>query len=469
MEDTYWNSITLQRIDQRIYFSSSKRRNKDGFLGNERCNRCFQQECKEIIPIGVLNFDEKRSKIFTGIYKEFDCIFYLHEKESLHISEMIHFQLLAAWEIFVKTTEIFRKDVPYFDIAAIEDDHWLYSDDEKLVLFSCLSPNQSRPACVRWCSFSPDGAELATCTLDGFINLWNVATSQVYQRFRSGPAAFSAACWWSDKYLFVCHVTDTIPSLSRYPVDGSLKIVVNERQSLPLCSVNDEFLPFSGFLDFYEGYLSFRCGETEPVKVLDIREIGHPKKIMLPGIQPMMNIAVSAGASFVLATTGDESFLWKKSENRPDLYSLFLKRKLTFDVTPNFVYVYFTPFTFECCFSNDGKFALVTSSMWSRRGLFVIDLDSGNGTWKEIFDQRKRHSCRYEEAKIFCSDTVVLSLTPNLVEILCLKTWERLDLSIQRHLTKNSLLNSRLSPKGTILAVPTLSGDMEFLQLGVPK
>ena len=191
---------------------------------------------------------------------------------------------------------------------------------------------------------------------------------------------------------------------------------------------------------------------------------------MLPGIQHVISIAVSARASFVLATTGDECFLWKKSENQPDLYTLFFKSKLTLDVTPTFVYMYFTPFTFECCFSNDGKFALVSSSMWNRRGLFVIDLDSGCATWKEIFDRRKkRYLYRYEEAKIFCSDTVVFSLTPNLIEILCLKSWERLDLSFQRHLTKNSLLKSKLSPKGTVLAVPRLSGDMEFLQICVPK
>ena len=469
-EDTYsvWNSITLTRVDQRIYFSASKRINEDVVFRSKRCNRCFRQEYKELIPCIHVNTDEKHCKISTGFFKE-DCIFSLVKQESLHIIKTIHFKILAAWEIFVKNREVVGKDVPFFDILAIEDDHWLYSDGQTLVVFSSFFSSQSRPTCVLWCSFSPDGAGLATCTSDGFINLWNVETSQAYQRFRSSRDTFSAACWWSDKYLFVCHVTDTIPSLSRYPVGESLKILVNGMQSMPLCPVNDAFLLFSGFLDFSEGYLSFTCWETEPVKVLDIREVGNPKKIMLPEIQPVVSIAVSANASFVLATTGDEYFLWKKSETQPDLYSLFVKRKLTFNVLPKFIYMYSTPFTFECCFSNDGKFALVSSSMWNRRGLFVIDLDSGSATWREIFDKTNRYLCRYVEAKIFCSDTVVLSLTPNLIEILCLKTWKRLDLSFQRYLTKNSLLNSKLSPKGTVLAVPRLSGDMEFLQLCVPK
>ena len=51
-EDSYcvWNSITLQRVDQRTLFSGNERGNKDGALRSKRCNRCFRKECKELIP-----------------------------------------------------------------------------------------------------------------------------------------------------------------------------------------------------------------------------------------------------------------------------------------------------------------------------------------------------------------------------------------------------------------------------------
>ncbi len=227
---------------------------------------------------------------------------------------------------------------------------------QKLVVFSSVPPKEdlsslSRPTCVLWCSFSPDGTRLATCTSDGFINLWNVETSQVYQRFKNSLDTSSAACWWSHEYLFVCHVIDTIPNLSRYPVDGSLKLNITEKQPVPLCSVNDAFLPFSGFLDFSEGYLSLECGRTEPVKVLDIKKIDHPKEVILPGMMPMMSIAVSSRALFVLATS-KECFIWKKNEAQPSaVYDVFVRFEL---------HSASLEISYECCFSVDSKFAFVS-------------------------------------------------------------------------------------------------------------
>ncbi|XP_028402097.1 uncharacterized protein LOC114525087 [Dendronephthya gigantea] len=50
---------------------------------------------------------------------------------------------------------------------------------------SCLS----QPTEVYSSSFSPDGSRLASCNSDGYINVWNVYTSQVEQRFKSSQ------CW----------------------------------------------------------------------------------------------------------------------------------------------------------------------------------------------------------------------------------------------------------------------------------
>ena len=479
-EDTYcvWNSITLQRVDQRTLFSGNECGNKDGVLRSKRCNRCFRKECKELIPskgFGIMPLLPKTviGKRFAGIYKEVDCFFYLAEKESLRIFESIHFTTMEAWEMFMRYFIITADLFMLSDIAAIKDDQWLFSDNEKLIVFNSVPhndnhPNLPRPTCVLWCSFSHDGTRLATCTSDGFLNLWNVDTSQVHQRFRSGRETLSAACWWSDKYLFVSDVTDKIPSLSRYPVDESLKMVINERQLMPLCSVKDAFLPFSKFLDFSEGYLSFECGTMEPVKVFDVTKVGHPHPIMLPGIKPMMSIAVSSRALFVLAVWEGRFFLWKRKKTQATEYYLFVKfensRKTPIeglrDVTFHFC---------KCCFSCDSKFAIVSFVAKDELDTYflVIDVDSGNSTTFNI-EGGKFSECR-DAIKMFCTDTVILYLAPYLIAIFDVKTGKHLGFSLQRYLTGNSMIHSKLSPKGTVLAVPRLTGDMEFFELHIPK
>ncbi|CAB4009842.1 E3 ubiquitin- ligase DZIP3 [Paramuricea clavata] len=484
-----WNSITLQRVDQRSNFSGSMGRKKDGVLLSERCNRCFRPEWKELNPpkgLGIMAsmqlnrhlsyvmmsvFDSmlqgKCCKTSTGIYKEVDCFFHLDSQKYLRVIDSIHFTTLAIWEIFTGNPGFLTEGVPILDIAAVEDDHWLYGDEQKVVLFSSVLPNEnqlslSRPTCVLWCSFSPDGTRLATCTSDGFINIWNVDTSQVYQSLRSNLDTSSAACWWSDKYLFVCHVIDTIPSLSRYPVDRTLKIIVTEKQPMPLCSVNNQFLPFSGFLDFFEGYLSFECGYTEPVKVIDVKKIGHPKVVVLPEIQPKMSIAVSSRASFVLGAGIGGYFLWKKNEAQPSVYNVFVRFEHPSRVT-RFI---FKPNRYECCFSNDSKFALVSFVMWQQRRFVVIDVDTGILAMDEIHDGKRRRLC-LAIPKVFCTDRVVIHLTSNMIEIFDLESWKLLESSFQRHLTE--AIHSKLSPKGTVLAVPRLTGDMGFLHLCIPK
>ena len=489
-EDAYcvWNSVTLQRVDQRSSFSNSERIKKDGVLKSERCNRCFRQECKELFPskeFGIMPSmslnpyypfifstsapTTKCSEISTGIYKEVDCIFFLDKQESLRTIERIHFTTLAAWEIFIENPRVGMKEVPFVHIAAIEDDHWLYGDKLKLVFFSSTPAKEnqsslSRPTCVLWCSFSPDGTRLATCTSDGFVNLWNVETSQVYQRFRSNRETSSAACWWSHKYMFVCHVIDTIPSLLRYPVDASLKIIITERKPVPLFSVNHLFSLFSGFLDFSEGYLSFECGETEPVKVLDIKKIGKPIKVILPRIRPMMSIAVSSRADFVLAASNGY-FLWKKNKTQPSVYYVFRSAFSEYEINP--FEIFGTHMRYECCFSNDSKFALVSYVSQERR-FFVIDVDTGIKVTDKI-QSRETPVSSHGIAKIFCPDTVVILLNPNVLQIFNLENWKCLESSFQRYLAEGLLIHSQLSPKGTVLAIPRLTGEMEFLHLRIPK
>ena len=477
-KDTYcvWNSVTLQRVDQRTRFYGNDRGNKGGVLRSKRCNRCFRKECKELIP-SQGRYEER----LVGIYKEVDCFFCLIKNTSLHIIESIHFTTIAAWEIHtiiqvsMTTNCTFGGPPPLepcLDIAAIEDDHWLYTDGEHLVVLNSVPPKDDQPSMphptsVLWCSFSPDGTRLATCTSDGFINLWNVDTSQVYQRFRSSRETSSAACWWSDKYLFVCDVTDKVPSLSRYPVDESLKIIVKERQLMPLCSVKHAFFQFSKFLDFSEGYLSFECGRTEPVKVIDVTKEGRPHSIMLPGIKPMMSIAVSSRALFVLGSGEGEYFLWKRKEMQPNLYDCHVRHeKQKNPPIDELLAINFFP-DYMGCFTCDSKFAIVLSPT----SFDIIDVNSGSTTTLVIGDTGLQLLRDKIMIKMCCIDTVMLCLAHGLIGIIDLKKWnsKHLVLSFQRYPNHYFVIHSKLSPKGTVLAVPGLTGDMEFVELHIPN
>ena len=90
-----------------------------------------------------------------------------------------------------------------------------------------------------------------------------------------------------------------IPSLSKYPVDVNLKILFPQSQQVPLSHLVKEFVSLAAIVDFSDGLLSFECGKTEPVKVLDVSGVGGPRMLTLPGIEPGMSITVSLGASFV--------------------------------------------------------------------------------------------------------------------------------------------------------------------------
>jgi WD40 repeat protein len=451
-----WNSITFQRVDQRSLFAG-KHIQRVGVLKNERCDRCFREERKELIASNEsLTFESLSPEVFTGIYHGVHCNFYWYN-QSLRVIEDTHFTTLEAWQIFAAFVED-RRQKPVVDITAIEDDLWLYGCDNKMIVFgtvprkgdqSCLS----RPSRVLWCSFSPDGTRLATCTSDGFVNLWNVDNCKVYQRFRSNVETSSAACFWSDRYLFVFHLNRReIPSLCKYPVDENLKIKTTQRQLVPLCPVANEFLRFPGIVDFSYGYLIFNCFVKEPVKVLDVNGIGDPKPVVLPEIESLKprRIAVSAGASFVLGTDNHSFFLWKKSEGLPARYELHICDR-------------FSQFIRATFFSHNSKYVVFCLD----QHCVVIDINTGIITSEIDLENVPEAFCL--DARVFCTNRVVIRVIPNLIQIYDLESSEGLRSSFQRNLTKDLVIRSKLSPKRNILAVPRLTGDMDFFQLCNPE
>jgi WD40 repeat protein len=441
--DSYcvWNSITFQRVDQRSLCLNN------GRLKSERCERCFRKERKELIPCKELGN-------FTGIHRGVECIFYLYNR-SLRIIESTHFTTLEAWQIFVPC---FDKHV-LADITMIDDHLWLHCHGNKMIVFgtvpleedqSCLS----RPACVLWCSFSPDGTRLATCTSDDFINLWNVHLCKVYQSFRSNYVkTSSAACWWSDKYLFVCHLNHEIPSLSKYPVGKNFKVTTTQRQIVPLCRVLNEFLRFSKIINFSHGCLILNCGGMEHVKVLDVNRIGHPQLLVLPGIDDLKptEIAVSAGAAFVVSTNGFGFSIWKKNEAYPACYEVHVRKEFVFGIAYN-----------KCSISHDSKYVAFFDRDTT---CIVIDMDTGSIKIKPIIPGK----ISLQAVKLFCTNRVIIRVVPNLIYIYYLESSEGVRTSYQRNLTEDLVIRSKLSPKGNIIAVPRLIGDMDFLQVCIPE
>ena len=115
---------------------------KDGFPRSERCERCFRQEGKELIPFKdlgsvapivtscrrssvALNERYAFSKTFAGSYNEVDCVFHLY-MGSLHVIEFTHYTTLAAWVISIPYCQFRMPQGSFVALSAIEDDQFLY-------------------------------------------------------------------------------------------------------------------------------------------------------------------------------------------------------------------------------------------------------------------------------------------------------------------------------------------------------
>ena len=446
VKDSYcvWNSITFQRVDLRGTFAGSVRTD-DRRRRSEKCSRCCGQAQRELIRC-------RRLGNSTGMYNDMDCIFYLHEQQSLHVIESVHLTALAAWGLFIRNFGA----SPVDNITMIENNLWLSCDREKLVVFISEPPIEtqsclSSPTSVLWCTFSPDGARLASCTSDGLVNMWNVDNCRIYQRFESNVGTWLAACWWSDTYLFVCYFNDEMPSLSKYPVDENFMIMVSQIVPVSLCAFVNESPAFSSILDFSEGYISFACGETKPVKVLEVSKTDHPENVVLPGIRSMMNIAVSPGASVIIGTDHHCS-VWKRNEANPLEYS-------------NVCSFFLPPTSYFCqwCFSDDSRFAF--SFLPAIHNFLVFDVD------KCLFVAES--GCRdgfipdshCVPANVFCTNRLLVVVLSKLIQIFDCKSRKFLGLSFQQYLANFSAMRSKLSPRGTVLAVPGLTGDMDFFRI----
>ena len=441
-KDSYcaWNAITFQRVDCRGLTTT-----KDKCRRSEKCSRCCSQLQREIIPFRKLENS-------TGVYNDMDCVFDLHEQQTLRAIESVHFTTLAAWILFIQKLEV----SPIVKVMMIENNLWLCFNKEMLFVYISEPPkvNQSCLLCptrVLWCSFSPDGTRLACCTSNGLVNLWSVDTSRIYQHFKNNPGTSCAACWWSERYLFVCHFDGKMPSLSKYPVNENFTIIVSGIVPVPLCTFFNGSLLFLEILDFSKGYISFACGETKPVKVLEVSKMDKPHNVVLSGIKPMMSIAISGDASFILGTDF-QCIIWKRDKGDPFRYTC--------------IYVcYSSPFS--CwCFTEDSKLAISFLPLQHR--FAIVDLHNGACEDKVVEDIAFTSYDDCATAKLFCTNGMLVLIRSKLIEMFDSNSGKGLGMTFQLF-NECSMIRSRLNSQGTNLAVPTLAGEVEFFRICQPQ
>ena len=252
---------------------------------------------------------------------------------------------------------------------------------------------------------------------------------------------------------------DRIPSLSKYQVDGNLKILFPQSQQVSLSHLLEEFVSLSAIVDFSEGLLSFECGKTEPVKVVDVSGVGRPRMVTLPGIEPEMSITVSPGASFVFGHEEYIYYIWKRNaKEQIDVYEVFFTEGCGE--------------TCSCCFSNDSKVAVLVdifAHMFRTYGGKILDLVTRDHKSVE-FELGQKLGMEDLRTKLFClnKDRVLIAAHQRCLEFFDMDSGALLGSSFQRYLTWDSLKQLKLSPKETMMAFPKINGDMEFLRLCIP-
>ncbi|XP_028412179.1 uncharacterized protein LOC114535002 [Dendronephthya gigantea] len=472
-----WNAITLQRSDKRKL--SHVEREKPDVLKSRKCERCFQRGFEEpnYKQLEVRLYDKYKMRLCDEtherkcimscpwICKGVECIFSISMEELCYssVTEIIPLTAIVAWNYFLA----YSYYDPFFrvKITALEDNLWLYSDNGKLIVFKTLAPKQEQ-SCLSYAtfvyssSFSPDGSRLASCNSDGYINIWNVYTSQVEQRFKSSQCRSIFLCWWSEDFLFVIsQFIDGIPKLTRYPVDDNQEILFTDSQDVSLKDLS-EFRPesWSDFLDlkvgFSEGFVSLAFGGFEHVKVLDVRDVDAPVMINLPGIRPEMEVEISPGGAFISACNEHECYIWKRNTKNPTSYEVFCHGNAGGPDRLPYVVI----------FSNDSKVAIVMHRCFNESQ--IIDVDTGDYQYiTPAFNP-------ISYLRSFCihKSRIVLTLSEYLIIFFDMDSGAVLSTSYQRYLnTFRPSQTIQLSKKEDVLAFPDYKGDMVFLRLSIPQ
>ena len=446
-----WNAVTLQRCDER---------NKKGkAIVGDLCQRCFPATF-ELPAFKRLNvkprhpvpsWDSVSGTLSTGFFNGVECHFAL-DIDSLCVVENTHFTTIACWNLDFST-----RGWDGFNTMTIDHDLWLWIHHMKLIVLetdstlrqsSCLHS----PAWVYSSSFSPDSSRLATCTSDGFVNIWNVNSNQVDQRFKCNTEEKPFACWWSEKLLFVFHLSDGVPTLSKYPMNANLKLLLSQRD---MCQFPAENVNLLTVVDFSEGLVIFECEEKRLLKVFHV--VGF-REVTLPEIEPEMRLTVSPRCSYILGAGEDMFYIWKRNGEEAPVYTIFFK--------PSQTNILMHDDSISCCcFSSDSKVAVVAYLNGDMEVSEVSIHDLDTGSYKLV----SWESFCYDPFKLFCFNEVLIFVRDREINIFDMNTSAHIDHSKQRYAVKKFQRQMRLSPNGTTLAIPVINGNMEFIRLSIAR
>ena len=445
-----WNAVTLQRCDER---------NKKGEAKvGDVFKRCSPATFDHQLPtFKTLNVELRypvhswnKTSTSTGIFNGVECHFIL-DMHSLGVVENTHFTTLACWNIAFRNLE----EDYCRGIGTIADNLWLCAYNSKLIVFETLVSTPKQCSCllaqVYSSSFSPDSSRFATCTSDGFVNIWNVDSNQVDQRFKCSAKGSPFACWWSEKFLLVFHIPDGIPTLSKYPMNANLKLLLSQRD---MCQFPAENVHLLTVVDFSEGLVIFQCEERRLLKVFDV--VGF-REVTLPEIEPEMRLTVSPRCSYILGAEEDMFYIWKRNGEEAPVYTIFFKSSQTKILMDN-------KRISRCCFSSGSKVAVVAYlGRMEVSEVSIHDLDTG--CYKLVTLELE---C-FNPFKLFCFNELLIFARDREINIFDMNTCAHLDGSKQRYCVKKFQRQMRLSPNGTTLAIPIINGDMEFIRLSIAQ
>ncbi|XP_028410324.1 uncharacterized protein LOC114532937 [Dendronephthya gigantea] len=471
VEDSFsiWNAFTLQRCDERILPEIKK----GNALRSGKCKRCFWPGIAKQPTYGVCRCPEK-CKLFlcvlpfghnyhlsTGIYNGVECYIAL-EDDSLNVVETTHFTTLAAWDCFTFTFDRDNMFSGYEELAAIDNDHWLYSNESKLLVLR--TPVAIPPVViVYWSSFSPDSSRLATCSSDGYIKIWNVDKRQVEQRFKVDQGETPFVCWLSKEFLFVFNSIDGMPCLWKFPVWRNSKILFTKGEQHSLTYLRNEFVSASQVVEFSGGLLFLKFGETAPVKVLDVNRDGEPQITTLP----VVNILVSPDGVFVLSIGKKTLNIWKRNSTNALQFDFFLSYERVSKPQS-----YYTRFNTLFRFSNDSKVVVFSESKPFRlstgdfkppyvRETVILDL---------VTRSLKRVLLSDDSSYLnwFClnKNRVIIATSLHRIHVFDMDSGAQIWSPAGQNFLKR-FAEMKLSPDETVLALPKLNGDMKFIRLSI--
>jgi hypothetical protein len=260
-------------------------------------------------------------------------------------------------------------------------------------------------------------------------------------------------------------------------VEKNLKILVAESEEVSLPHLLDvEFVTFTKIVDFSNGLLTFKCQETDPVKVVDISGVSGPRLVTLPGIENGMSITVSPGASFVFGAHEYACYLWKRNDKKEPVYEVLFNEpyeeiydrcsRESFDQEysdPGEMEPLYYRHSFQCSFNNDSKVAVVLDNGRNVDDSKIFDLDSGH--------HKNVNVNISPDTKFFFlnKDRVIITASYQFLKFFDLDSGMLIVPSFQRYLTRDLVEQVKLSPKETVLAVPQINGDIMFRRLCIPQ